>query len=251
MTGTTIEISASVSSIEIASADADALALANPVQLDASHIQVHDAQSYSIADAFLKRIKQARAAVAEKIEDKLGIKPIREGLDRLYALRREINERADKPLAQAEAHVKKQMGDWQLAERKRIEQEEAERLRKARELERQAEETRRQASSTADAKARAEAEERAAQLNAESMMLEHAQPEQPTRGRSSAVRFEKVVVVKDFDAFILGVASGDIPNTMVVVDEQAVRAYLAAWPEAVAQWPGVVVEDKAVVAGRR
>ena len=249
----------------------EAVAVISPVLSAAAQITIVDNATYSLADMFLKKIKTARRS----IEDKLSpiIEPIRKGLDELYALKREL----DAPLTSAENEIKSKMKSWQLAEARRVAEEEAarrredERLRaeaaaKERAAERlriEAENKQRQADAARSADARQAAERAAEQLRErqEAQAMESRQLEleaeaaravpiaQVAKAASSSARKVKRWRITDMEKFILSVAMGDIPQDAVLVNEVAVNRYFKS-VEVVAGWPGVEVYDDIVIAGR-
>ena len=251
----------------------EAVAVIDPVVSTASRSTIADTAGYGLADAFLKKIRAAR----KQIEDKLGpiIDPIRRGLDELYALKREL----DRPLDAAEADIKSKMKAWQVAETRRIADEEAAKRReearlrelaeaKAREeerLRREAEEAQRRADMARTRAAREKLEAEAAELRRQAEAeaakgrkldlraetVATTPIEAATKGASSAVRKVKKWRVVDFDLLVAAVAKGKVPTEVLTTNDVAINAVFRDDPDAVAAWPGIETYDDVVIAGRK
>ena len=251
----------------------------------ASTLTVSTAAEVVSADALLYQIRAERKAVAQQIEEQVGgvIRPIREGLDKLYAIRRGIEATLDKPLAEAEKQVKTAMADYRAAELRQIEkdkeekraadmrlamQEEQSRQEQAR-LAREAEQARaavEQAAGTDDAVARLRAKaaairaqsaselagRNAAQAAEQRAEIKAAPVSAPVKVAGSKTVVTKKWKVADLEKVVRAVAAGKLPALVVMVDKEYVdkqfkedRAVVDGWAEY-----GIVLYDEVTVAGR-
>lgn len=92
----------------------------------AHDLTITDQMGYVAADEILHQIKVAQKYVEEPFDEV--IKPIRGPLDRIYAIKRTISN----PLLDIEVVVKEKMRQYQITERKRIDDEQKARLGEAR-----------------------------------------------------------------------------------------------------------------------
>lgn len=229
---------------QLAKRKQEGLKLVMPLTEAVQALTVADASGYQEADALLARVRTARKTWADKMEPI--IRPIRQGLDNLYALNREV----DKPLAQLEEMVKDEM--------KRFKLEEARQLRAADE-EREKEQARIQAEIDAKAKAelsaktkpmkeRLAAARQALETKLEDTLLTPVQ--QPVRADSSSTRPVKKWRIKDLEAFVAGVVEGTVPLVYIHVNEVGMNRLFKDFPDSVKAMPGVEVYDDVQIVGR-
>jgi hypothetical protein len=209
---------------------------------------ITDNSTYCVFDMFLVYIGNGRKQIADKLDPM--IKPIREGLDRLYKLRRDLMG----PFDQAEEIVKGKMAGWQESERRRIAEEE----RKAREEQERQERAQREAEEAAR-KAKSEAERQAASIRMaqaqENLTRAHdrlvtATNQRPVKASGSKVTVKKTWEVEDFDAFFQAVVAGQIPKICIQVNEEVMDTYWASDRGIVLSWPGLKMVEKTIIGGK-
>lgn len=249
MTTPTILTSVTVSPGELAKVQSDLTSATAPVLTIAQTITVTNGESYLQADDLLSHIRNAKAKVNEKMEPI--IRPIRQGLDQLYALRREL----EGPLDDAEKAVKRKMADWQVAERRRVELEQAERDRVQREetekvQRRLAEERRQEAERQLQANNVQAADEVLSQPLPQVTVL--TTPVRPVvRAQGSTARTVTKWRVTDFAALVCEVAVGNVPMEVLMVNEVEMnRLVREGQGQIVGEWPGVEVYQDVQIAGR-
>jgi hypothetical protein len=247
----------SVSTREVAVAKVAAQQAFDPVLVqECREIKIVTVENYQAADLLLGRLRTCNKIVKEMIEEKLDIiiKPIRAGLDLLYAERRGLQEPGEK----AEKLLKDKMGKWQVEDRARIAREaEGQRqqalsdARRARELVEQAERAGGQ-----DNMLSAVAEE--ARLTAQVSAQEYRQASEvvPVRGSNSSSRFKQKVRVGDMTALLAAIvetAGQDdaVPEALIQVNQAVLDAYFASDRGLTLTWPGVEIYEDVSVARRR
>lgn len=223
----------------------EGLALASPLQQAITALDVVDAPSYELADALLSRIRLARKRWKERVEPI--IRPIKAGLDALYALNRDI----DTPLANGEAAVKGKMRDYKLLEAQRAREEQMAKEREAQRLRDEAEAKERAAATARTAKMREALTEKARAIAAQAEDVETAPlSAAPVLVERSTTRIVRKPTVTDVQAFARGIGAGLIPAECVaVVNKMLVDCYRQD-PGTVAQWPGVVIVEDVQIVGR-
>ena len=233
---------------------------------EANAIVITDQTSYTAADLVLFKIRSARKTVAALIEDRVDsiIKPIRTGLDKLYEARRALIADLDTPLETAEKTAKRKMAAFQDEERRRAEEtarkkrEEEARLERERQdavrAQREAEELAAISNSIRDRQianlAAEEARQRQARIEQERQQVSAAPVAVPVRGAGSRVTLIKTWEITDMSLFIAGVLSGEIPETVLQVNEAVMDAYWKADRGVVLSWSGVGLKEGTRVGGR-
>lgn len=222
-----------------------AMALVPTLQAKLEELVVQSDEDYQLADALLGQMNDLRkgwGGIWKRIQEKT-IKPIRSGLEELYALDRHV----DKPLEALATGIKAKMTGYQR-EKLRLQQAEDRRVQMERErLEREAEEKRKKAEQAATPQLRGRFEKQAEQLTQQALETYTEEPVTLATGTSSALRREKKVVV-DLANLLVGIIEGSIPEWAVEVQHQKILKMWKEDPEAVAKWPGVsIVEDINVV----
>lgn len=190
---------------------------------------IEDEDAYKIADGYFGQIKAARKEWAERMEEI--IRPIRDGLNKLYKLNRDV----DKPLADLESVIEKPMKAFQLRDLRR----------KQEEIDQANEEAARIQRLLDKAKTPAKQQELTQQLEE----VESFRPES-VRAENSAARPTRKVRITDLKAFAIGVGSGLIPEDCLIVHMPALNRYFKDEAEMVEGWPGVEGFDDVSIVSR-
>lgn len=235
-----------------------------------SLLDVKDQPSYLAADALLSHIKEAMDLVEEKFRPIT--KPIRDGLDKLYALRREI----DTPLKTLETEVKGKMATYQMQERRRIQAEEEENQRRAREearklIEEREERLRLEALQTLQApvvesylmqgnhhwvppstsEPRPGGGSQATFLPEQVLVAFLSPPTAPApSASSSSARFVTRCRVVNMEALVDAALLGFVPLGILSIDQNAMESWFKQQPHLVKSWPGVEVYEDAIISKR-
>lgn len=190
---------------------------------------IEDDEQYAQADKMLGQVVTARKSWSTRMEDI--VRPISDGLQRLYKLNREVN----KPLEELENKIKRAMGEYKLAEARRIREE-----NDAKEHERQQLEARKAVLKTPAAIERVQAQ------------IEEVEAFEPVRvmGQHSAARPVQRVRVLDVQALCAAIGSGLVPVDCVEIRQPRLNAYLKDDADSVKEWPGIEVYDDVDIAAR-
>jgi hypothetical protein len=222
----------------------EGLQLVQPLQDAVKALHILSEEHYQEADRLLARVTTAKRVWDEKMEPI--IRPIRQGLDNLYALNREIL----KPLDQMAEDIKNEMKTFKrkelqaLQEASRKKAEEEERLRReAQEKEEAAERAK-----TPQMRGKLQAQAERAQQQAEAV-AQTAIPA-PVRAEASSVRPVRKVRVADLNAFLRGIIDGYIPSEAVSVAQPVLNQAFKDDPDGMQAWPGVEVYDDIQIVGR-
>jgi hypothetical protein len=245
-TKTATVIPATAVPVAARTAKTEGLALVTPLAPLVASLIVEDAEGYLRADALFGRIKNARKTWKERME-KI-IRPIRQGLDELYSLNREV----DAPLAKLESAVEGKMIAFKQEERRQLQAAENERIRNEQEAQRKLDEIARkeEAARTNQMRAKLAQQREEAEARVAETVEAHAFAETAVMGNHSSLRTKKVPTVNNNLGFIAGVAAGVIPADCVTINMVRLRAYYKEDPESVAEFPGVVIVDDDQIAGR-
>lgn len=222
------------------------------VQLDnasarvADVAEIHNEIAFKEADVFLgeiKAIKDRWTIGTDKVPgiDRI-IEPIRKGLDGLYALRRGIIV----PLEELEAKVKGAMNRYQLALKRKRDEEDRLKLEAAAEERRKAEELRRKAEQARTPQMAQRYQQQALKQEVVAEQIEEIETTSLAQGDNSHSRSGKKWKLDDTQEFIKGLASGVIPwdcLSSITVSFKQMNAYYKDDPATVAQWPGIIEED--------
>ena len=183
---------------------------------------------YQSADSLLHQVMEGSKNV-HALMDPL-IRPIRTGLDALYALKRKLVE----PWDTAEFSIKNRMSAYKVEEQRRLNEKlQSERLRIAA-LQKKVDE---QVSKNPEAP----------KVTVSSISVVTSPP---VRGSNSSARSVTRVKVTNLEAVIMAVAIGEAPDSILEVNQSPLNAWLKADPEAVANCPGLEVYSDVVIAGR-
>jgi hypothetical protein len=229
---------------ELATTKASVTSVTTPVLTDANYITVTDQASLSTADLYLKRIRDARSGVNEKLDPI--IRPVYEGLQALYALKRELSD----PLDLAERELKHKMTDFHMAQRRA---EELERHKVEEETRRLSELAQAEVAKSQDtglsAIERARAKVKAKQAVVEAVTV--AQPVViPVRATNSSFIPTEKWEITNLKEFLKGIIDGTIPEEMVSVHAVNMNAMWRMNKGKVKGWPGVRMVEGGRVAGR-
>lgn len=217
----------------ILAARVSALAITQEILDLAKDLAVETEPQYHSADEILHKIKVAQKRLDQPFEDV--IRPVRQGLDGVYAIRREV----ENPLIDLERTVKEKMRAYKLAEAERIRKEEAERARVQREAE--AAERRRVAALPKEAPAEPQAE----------IVVLHPTPVMaPVRAASSSARTIKRWRVYDFEQVIECVKLGLAPVEWLQINAVAVEKAFKLNPALIDEVSGMECYDDIQIAGR-
>lgn len=215
---------------DVTTAQKMAVALVASLSPQTDALDVCDAESREAADEILGKITKAQKDWAGVMEDI--IRPISDGLQKLYAMNRSV----DRPLEDLAKRVKRKIADYDLLvlEQKRAEEEAKERARQKL-LEKAA------AAPSPIAKLRVEQ-----QLQA----LEEKPVTEMPQGEHSTSAPVRKIEVEDIKRFCEGIAKGLIPEDCIEVKQGKLNTYHREDRESVESWPGVRAYDDMQV-GRR
>lgn len=223
---------------------AQAISVSGLVLSQLDGLQVVTATDYAFADALLTRIRTAKIAVGDKLNPI--IRPIYEGLEALYALKREL----EKPLDDGERLVKAKMKEYKLEEARQIRAADEERQRAAEKLREQAEEKERKEAlaKTAQMRDRLAAQRIALERKAEE--VEEAEVDGPVKAAGSRTRTVTTWRLTDKMTFLLGAIEGTIPLDAVSIVQPVITKALRDNPKLVASWPGIEIVEDVQIVGR-
>lgn len=208
-------------------------AVVHPVRDESALIRVTDPVTFNLADALLSRIREARSFVAEKFEPI--IRPTYNRLENYYALRRTL----DRPLDTAEKNIKAAMREWQMADLKRIADEQAAQQTEVAKLEREAQAARERAEKARTQVTATKHNEVAVVLERKADIAAAAPIQGPTVAQSSNTRTFRNVRITDKFAFVAAIAADIIPLELVEIDLAALKDQHKNSPGEVESWPGV------------
>jgi uncharacterized membrane protein YqiK len=225
-------------------------ALMQAIHPEVQELTVRTDDDYLVADAILGRIKKARKTWTDRMEKV--IRPIRQGLDELYALNRDV----DKPLADLEEGVKGKMKAFKLEEARLLREADERKRQEEDRLRREAEEAQRKAEAAKTPQLRGRLEAQATRLVAQAEVVSQQDTPEPIRGTSSTTRPQKRVRIKDLVHFLQGIVDGYVPEDCVnnprVLDamQPTLNNYFKDDPVGMEAWPGVEVYDDVQIVGR-
>lgn len=186
-------------------------------------------EDYARADKIFGEVQATRKAWKLRMEDI--IRPISDGLQKLYKLNRDV----DKPLGELENAIERPMKAFKLAEARRV-QEEAEAVL--------AEQQRLQ---TQQAKAKNPIIQ---QRIAEQLETVEAWQPETVQGVHSTTKLRRKVRITNLQAFALAVGEGLIPVDALEVKQSWLNAQHKDDAETVEGWPGVEGYDDVDISGR-
>ena len=233
----------------ILQARASALTVTQEILDLARDLIVETEPDYHTADEILHKIKVAQKRLDQPFEDV--IRPVRQGLDGVYAIRREV----ENPLLDLEKTVKEKMRAFKLAEQARIQKEERERARllqieQARVAEEQRIEQTRRLVEAAKANDFQKAQEILAEEEPEVAVIFAAPIQAPVRAASSSSRTIKKWRVTDLDLVLESVRLGIAPIDILMINVTEVARMFKLDPAEIDAIPGMEVYDDIQIAGR-
>lgn len=204
---------------------------------------------YHAADEILHKIKVAQKRLDQPFEDV--IRPVRQGLDGVYAIRREV----ENPLLDLEKTVKEKMRGFKLAEAERIRKEEAARSRllrieQARVAEEQRAEQNRRIAEAAKANDFQKAQEILAEEEPEVAIIFATPAPRPVQAASSSSRTIKRWRVTDLELVLEAVRLEIAPVDILQINATKVAEMFKVDPENVDSIPGLECYDDVVISGR-
>lgn len=228
----------------------EGLQVLEPLAHSVDGLEVITPADYHRADQVLHRIKAARKTWSDRME-KI-IRPIRQGLDELYGLNREV----DKPLEALEETVKSRMKSFKVEELRQLRAAEAERERETARLRREAEEKAAAALKATTAQMKGRLQAAATRMVQQAMVVEQQETPAPTIAESSTTRPVQKVRIANLTHFIQGIVDGYVPEDCIdnpkVLDalQSKLNAYFKADAEGMKAWPGVEVYEDVQIVGR-
>lgn len=215
---------------------------------EVQELSIKTAEDYAYADGLLSRVRAARGIwkpIWARIQEK-SIKPIRDGLEGLYEMNREV----DGPLEKLEEAIKRPMKAFKIHEafeiaRKRQLQE-AEVARLARE----AEEKQRAAEQAKTPQMRGRLVAQAAKAQEQSEVIAAIEAPAPLQVEGSGTRTKKKPEVSDRAVFLKAMADGFIPEDCIIINQAKLNAYYKDDPEGMQVWPGISIVDDIQIVGR-
>jgi hypothetical protein len=230
----------------------EGLARLAPVQSDVQQLPkvLTTKDEYDAADAVLGAVKKARKWWKERMYGTKAtpgpIPSIKSGLDMLYALNNEV----DDPLEEMEKTIKAKMVDYNVRDRRKLMEQEAELLRQRQEAERalEAAAAKEAAAKTPLQKAKAAAEVETAE--AKYVETLDSPLEQLGQADNSSVRVPKKPTVSDVLAFCRGIADGEIPVECIELKQGYLNKLYRDDAETVTAFPGVTIIDDIQIIGR-
>ena len=227
-----------------------ALVIVAEVTAITANLVVETEDQYHAADEILHRIKVTGKRLDQPFDEV--IKPVRGGLDKVYALRRSI----ENPLLDLEVAIKEKMRVYKVNENERLRLVEVERARLQRVEEQRvyeeqrAEQNRRIAEAATQNDFQKAAEILATPVTVPEIAIVAPPLPTPIRAASSSATKVKRVRVVDPDLFIHAVSLGLVPGYLLMIDHTALAHVLRDKPDEVALYPGVEVYEDFTISGR-
>lgn len=218
-------------------------ALLLPLQGTVQTLLVRTEDEYQGADQVLGRIRQARKTWADKMEPI--IRPIRQGLDNLYALNREV----DKPLELMEGKVKGAMQEFKRLELAAIREQQRLREAETARLQAEAEAKIRAAETARTPQMQGKLQAQAARASEQAEMVAQMAAPAPVRAVSSSTRTVTRYRV-NMAQLIKGIVDGYVPPQAVELSTRYLDQQLKDDPEGLKAWPGVDVYEDVQIVGR-
>lgn len=224
--------------------------LTTDIATEVEELEITSPQLYAYADELLGRIREGRgkwAQVWNRIQEKT-IQPIRQGLEELYSLNRDV----DKPAEALEAAVKAKMKAYDLRLLREKQEEEAARNREAQRLLDAAEEKKKLAAKATTPQAKGRLEKQAEQaIAAAEEVLEAPSDVVEVKAENSGKRTKPAWRIRDMEKFIVGVTRDYVPTEALMVNKKFIDDQFRQDPEAVESWPGIEVYDDIQIVGNR
>lgn len=212
------------------------LAVLNPLRPAVENLTIHDEPSFTQADGLLAKLQGAATDWDREMEDM--IRPISDGLQKLYAHKRRVSV----PFETAIKMVRDKMTTYRRLEADRVRQaqlthdREVERLR----LEAEAQERKLLAAKTPQMKARLANAQAALEVKADNLQWS-GPADKAVNVENSTVSHTLAWEVSDDDAFVSAVADGTLPRTCLMINHAEMNRLFKADPEGFRAWPGIRV----------
>jgi hypothetical protein len=235
---------------ELVTVKTEVLATLPILQQEVQELIVETPEQYAYADSLLGRVNASKRVwepIWTRIYEK-SIKPIREGLEELYQMNRDV----EKPHTMLETLIKDKMKGYKLKELQRSQ--EADRQKKAEEqrLQREAEETQRRIEQAKTPQMRGKLAVQVQKIETQIQQVQEQPALEKVAGVSSTTRGKKVPRVTNVYLFCRGIAEGSIPVDCIEIKDSKLAAYYKEDPNTVAGWSelGVAIEDDIQIVGR-
>ena len=233
----------------------------SPVIKRAEALMVNDAQSYAIADTFLGKIVDAR----KSIKTRLGkfMNPLKEAVDKAkesYKQAQSFHAEVDSPLEQAELVVRDRMKQFKIEEARQARLEEQRREQEEQRLRAEAARAQQAEDKAKTQQMRDRLAAKRAELETQADLAQAAPAAVPVKAVGSTTRTVRIPTVVNKAMFIRALAAGEVLvagvpmfETLLDIDQTALKQLFKAYPDKVAKWPGIEsVDDIQIVhkAGR-
>lgn len=228
---------------KVTSLQAAGQSLLAPLQV-LTPLDLQTEEDYQEADRRLSVIRRARAEWRDRLQRV--VKPIREGLDELYALGRDV----DKPMEAMEGAYREGMQAYKMRELQAIREAERKKQEEEAQAVREAEEAMRKAEAARTAQLREKLQKQAMKAIERVDEITYRVDPTPVRAASSTTRVIKTPIVVDLNAFLSGIIVGEIPADLVAVQGRVLSAAYKEDPQSVLSWPGVEIQEEIQVVGR-
>lgn len=218
------------------------------IATEVQELEITGNEQYLYADSLLGRITEAKrnwAGVWNRIQER-AIKPIRDGLEAMYEMNREV----DKPLTALETSVKGKMKAWKIEEHRQIMAAAEKQRCEAERLEAEAREKERAAAAAKTPQMRGKLASAAERLTQQATAIAEQEPETPTMGHSSSTRKVPSWRIKDAAAFYTAIGDGTLPMECALVNVPIMNRHFKEDPEGMQAWPGVEVFDDVQIVRR-
>ena len=202
------------------------------------------AEDYIDADTLRDRIRNARKTWKDRME-KI-IRPIRQGLDELYSLNRDV----DVPLGTLEDSVTGRMKVFKLEETRLLRAAEEAREQEAQRLRNEAAQKELASEQARTVQMRGRLHAAAARAWSQAEEVEQEEIPTPIQVASSTTRPKRSPVVTDRTAFLKGIVAGYVPENCIAIIQPTLNRYYRDDPEGMAAWPGVTLVDDIQIVGR-
>jgi hypothetical protein len=239
---------ATVETVQIPKERGELLVLIPTLTTEVAELEVTTAEEYAYADSLLGRVQSARkvwAPIWARIMEK-SVKPIRDGLEGLYQMNRDV----DGPLEKLELAVKKPMKAFKENELRRLVDEQRAKDREQQRLMDEAEAKRRAAELAKTPQMRGKLLAQAEQQEEQAEVVERREVAAPITAENSSNRKKRAVKVGDLHTMLKGIIDGYVPADCILVNQVKLNAYFREHGEDMALWPGLETFDDIQIVGR-
>lgn len=212
---------------------AEGLALVSPFKSDIEDLTIEGDEDYQKADYLLSRVGGAIKTWEAKME-KI-IRPVRQGLDASYELRREVLA----PMQELDKMIREKMRVFKVEERRVLLLAENKRLAEEQRLKDEAAAKERAAQTAVTPQLRGRLAAQAERLTEQAHVVAAQETPAPVQAARSSERVPEKVRVHDLGLYIQGILDGTIEPEAVTVDQVWLNKQWKEKPEEVLTWPGV------------